>query len=268
MPDASVDNDGGQFVDSGPGDGVDLYLLIDTSGSMQTSNGDGGSKWGSVSDALEAFFSDPRNAGARVGLGHFPGSLPGAPQTCTTDADCTADGGNFGTCVGGSPLPFLNLCPGCYCANSDPCDPAVYATPTIPLSLTADRTAITDALSRLSPGGGTPTRPALEGSLEYVEAWSASHKDRKVAIVLLTDGEPTGCTTNTPADVATVAATGFSGSHPIKTYVIGIGDALAALDQVALAGGTTAAQLVNPASNTTQELADALNSIRVAAAAP
>jgi hypothetical protein len=70
---------------------------------------------------------------------------------------------------------------------------------------------------------------------------------------------------NTPADAASLAASALAGPSHIQTFVIGVGRALANLNQVAQAGGTTQAYLTDTSSNLGGEFAAALESIRTSA---
>jgi hypothetical protein len=112
------------------------------------------------------------------------------------------------------------------------------------------------------PGGGTPTRPALEGSMQYVTTWAMSNPGRKVVVVLATDGDPEGCPTNSPQDVANIAAAALNGPQKIQTFVIGVGSSLTSLNLIAQAGGTNMAFLVDTGGNVGMSFAAALNQIR------
>jgi hypothetical protein len=225
---------------------IDMYLLVDSSGSMAEPVG-GGSKWDVVSTALTAFLNDPRNEGTGVGLGYFPAM--GQAQCMPGDTGCFC-------------IPFTTICfslVGGSCAVSD------YSTAAVPLALPAPLTAAIGNLAAHQIGGGTPTRPALEGALQSVSAWATQHPDRKALLVLATDGEPSGCTSNTPQDVADVAAKALAGPQAIRTFVIGVGSSLVSLNLVAQAGGTDHAFLVDTGGDVAQEFADALDQIRGAA---
>lgn len=224
---------------------IDMYLLVDSSGSMAERVG-GGSKWEVVSTALTAFLNDPRNEGTGVGLGYFPA----AQATCMQ-----GDPGCF--CI-----PFTNIC---FSLVGGSCTVSDYSTAAVPLSLPAQLTTAIGNLAAHQLGGGTPTRPALEGALQSVNAWATQHPDRKAVLVLATDGEPSGCAANTPQDVADVAANALAGPHAIRTFVIGVGSSLVSLNLVAQAGGTDQAFLVDTGGDVAKEFADALDQIRGAA---
>ncbi len=72
---------------------VDMYIMLDRSGSMTDLTGAGPSKWDAVRDALTQFVNDKRSAGLGVGLQYFPLGQPGVPEMCASDADCGAAGG-------------------------------------------------------------------------------------------------------------------------------------------------------------------------------
>ncbi len=74
---------------------LDLYFMLDTSGSMDDLVLDGQSKWDQVSAALVAFVRDPDSAGIGVGLQYFPIPAAGVPASCASDGQC----GGWGPCV-------------------------------------------------------------------------------------------------------------------------------------------------------------------------
>jgi len=147
-------------------------------------------------------------AGTSVGLGFFPLLLG------------SADAGPSGAIA---------------CAASD------YAKPAVPIAaLPASARTIADALAMQTPAGSTPTTPALQGAVAYVKSYLTAAPGHNASILLVTDGVPTGCISNTVTAAVAVATSAFTGQPSIKTYVIGLG-ATSALDALALAGsgGTT-----------------------------
>lgn len=76
---------------------LDMYVMLDSSGSMLELTGPGPSKWNAVLQALEDFLNDPRTTGLGMGIQFFP--LPGRdlPASCRSDADC--GGGKYGFCA-------------------------------------------------------------------------------------------------------------------------------------------------------------------------
>jgi Mg-chelatase subunit ChlD len=226
---------------------LDMYFIVDSSGSMAEPTANG-MKWDLVSGALAAFAADPTNAAINMGLGYFP---IGVTPTCTADqSGCLC-------------IPVINLCIanfGGSCAASD------YAAPAVPLALAPAPGRMVADLGTHQLAGGTPTRPALEGTYQYLERWALENPGHKVVAVLATDGEPTGCLPNGVTDVAGAAAAALSGPSHIQTFVIGVGAALDKLNQVAAAGGTSRAYLMDAKSNLKGDFAAALDAIRASAA--
>jgi hypothetical protein len=177
-----------------------------------------------------------------VGLGLFPA------DSTTPSAACMMCKDIFCLLQCGCALP---RCMGMTCtcgawANAASCNTADYVRPVIPVeALPAASQRIVDALGRVMLSGGTPTRPALEGAIQYAR----SHEmmtGRRIAIALATDGVPTGCEMNpqpnTVAGVSQLARMAAMGG--INTFVIGVGPALMDLNAIAMAGGTNTAYLV------------------------
>ncbi len=73
---------------------LDLYVMMDTSGSMLDRTTSGQTKWDAIKAALSSFFVDPQSAGLGVGLQYFPQIRAEVPESCTSDAMC----GAFGPC--------------------------------------------------------------------------------------------------------------------------------------------------------------------------
>jgi von Willebrand factor type A domain len=181
---------------------VDLFIMLDKSGSMQ------GAKWDAAKAALTSFVQSPTTAGMSVGLGVFPLLEPGG---------------------------FLGI-------MLSRCTVADYAKPLVGVDvLPGASQRIVDALAMTTVYGGTPTRPALEGSIQYARTWEMT-KGRRIAIALVTDGIPNDCM-STVDNVAALARTAAMGG--IFTFVVGVGPMLDSLNMVAVAGGTKAAILVD-----------------------
>jgi len=221
---------------------LDMYFLLDTSGSMGEQV-QGGSKWQVVSQALIGFLEDPANADIGVGVGYFPLNVP---------TNCMA-GQDGCLCI-----PFINLC---ISLVGGACNVPPYAMPSVPLALPPNHAAVVADIGMHGPGGGTPTRPALEGAVQYATSWAQSSA-RKTVIVLATDGDPTGCMQNTPQDVANVAGSALAGAQHLQTFVVGVGSSLTSLNLIAQAGGTGTAILVDTGGNLGQAIGDALRQIR------
>jgi hypothetical protein len=116
------------------------------------------------------------------------------------------------------------------------------------------------SMSMVTPSGSTPTLPVVQGAIQYAQDTAAMGSGQRVAIVLVTDGEPDTCNSsinNVALELAKVSA-------QIPTYVIGVGESLTSLDQLAMAGGTQAATLVAVGDPTTTKMKflEALDEIR------
>jgi uncharacterized protein YegL len=147
--------------------------------------------------------------------------------------------------------------------QNNECSVAAYATPAVAMTALPDTASFAAVLDANSPGGGTPTLPAEQGAVQYAQSVAATLKPgEKIAIVLVTDGDPNDCNStsaNVAAAAATVAAT-------IKTYVIGVGTEVAKLDEIATGGGTAPHIQVNTtnAATTSADLRTAIGKIKAA----
>lgn len=220
--------DGGGLLGDGQACATDAYgaiaMPLDIYIMMDRSDSMGSeNKWSNVTDAVQYFLSQsPATDGMGVGINFFPAT-----------------------------------------SRTEVCDLMTFQTPKIEIGvLPGVKDAILGAITAAQMGFAmnTPTRPALEGAINHAKSWLAGHVGHKVIVLLATDGEPTGmCNPNTAADVAKVAAAGLP---DIKTYVIGVGSSLVSLNQIASAGGTGQAFLVDTGGSAQQQLIDALNTIR------
>lgn len=223
---------------------VDLYFVQDRSGSMA------GAKWMGVKAALISFVQAPEAAGMQVGLGFFPRPPVMGCMGCTT-APC------FQMCGCASVTCSNGVCT-CGATGSASCNLADYVDAAVGIeALPAVSAKIVAALNATMLSGGTPTLPALEGAVQFAKTWVTS-KNRRVALALVTDGEPTGCAGNTVASVSAVAQGALASGIP--TFVIGVGPNLMNLNAMAAAGGTTKAFLIEGA-NIQQLFLDALKNI-------
>jgi hypothetical protein len=205
---------------------LDIYVLFDQSGSMSTPSGSG-TRLDAVRAAASDFLTAPASTGIGVGLGYF---------------------GNF-------PLGHTS------------CNPDDYAKPAVDIGLLPAQTpALLASLNGVAPTGETPTGPAIRGACSYVQSWDNAHPGRSAALLVLTDGVPeapisraNGCDPTLDDAIAAtkdcVSATGAS------MYVLGVGPNLSNLNQIAAAGGSRAAYLVDGGDVAAQVL-DALNAIR------
>jgi hypothetical protein len=203
---------------------IDLMLMMDSSGSMDmTDPGQTATRWANLSMAMPGFVNDMANAGMAVGLDFFP------------------EGGN---------LPL--------------CNATDYQNVDVPIApLPGNAMAIINAVNARARTGGTPTAPALSGAIASAKVYAMANPTRQVAVLLLTDGEPTGCGVNNanPTGPAVMAAQqGANGTPSIKTYVLGVGPSTGNLDAIAAAGGTMKAYMAT--SGGAADLSKALADIR------
>lgn len=229
---------------------LDLFLMLDKSGSMDSSQNN---TWGPVTTAISQFVDLPGLTKLGMGLGLFPSkpSTPAAKGGCASNQDC-----GFYECT-----PVLNQCSGAIAPN-DSCVATDYQTPVVPIGdLPGVGSSIKTAMANASPDGSSTTMtPALEGAIDYATVWAQQHPDRIAVVVLATDGEPNNCSNNTVAAASAIAKEGFQQTPSIRTFVIGMGS-LATLDTIASNGGTEKAILVST-GNAGQEFLAALDKIR------
>ena len=73
---------------------LDLYIMMDSSGSMSGTVAGNQTKWDAVRSALTAFLNDQDSAGLGVGIQYFPQLRAGVPASCEMDNACAG----FGPC--------------------------------------------------------------------------------------------------------------------------------------------------------------------------
>ncbi len=198
---------------------LDLFIMMDQSGSMDLKTGTGVTKWAAIAAAIKAFVNDANSVGIAVGIQYFP------LATCSS---------------------------------------AEYATPEVPIAdLPANATNIMASIAKHGPNGSTPTAAALDGAISYAQTYGKSHAGHTIAVVLATDGVPTGCAPlDTIPAVAKIAAAGVTSAANIRTFVIGVGTETASLNAIAVGGATKAAIIVDVAGNVEQQFAAALKAIQ------
>lgn len=212
---------------------LDIFVLLDSSGSMEQVTAGGFTKAEAIAEALAGFVEAPESSGVGVGLSFFPVEDTSIPSFCTNDAQCggevgscfapdvcipggtlcregsmCADGGNcepLGRCAGRRDFEFCfpvdSICGGgdrCVdaglCENRTSCAADDYARPTVDLGLLpAASAAFVRALEGQELGGSTPTLPALSGALDRARARGVESPGSKVIVLLATDGFPAAC---------------------------------------------------------------------------
>jgi hypothetical protein len=236
---------------------LDLFIMLDQSGSMSDTVSGGGTKWTAVTSALGAFVQQPGLTGVSVGIQYFglPSGGGTCPLSCTTTADCGATA--CGPCIVGVCIGAIGAADSC--TASDYSHAAVEIAP-----LPGVASMITASMSTHSPTTGTPTSAALQGAVDHAATWSHTHANDAVVVVFATDGDPSSCDTNL-AHIDAIAAAGVALMPKILTFVVGVGSSLANLNGIAAAGGTTSAFLVDTNANVNQQFLAAMNAIRHAA---
>lgn len=137
-----------------------------------------------------------------------------------------------------------------------------FDKPIVPETALPDSSsALSTALAQQQPNGGTPTHGAINGAARYAAQLKASLTDGgSTPIVLVTDGEPTQCSSMPQAKAAAAAAR--AAGFPV--YVIGVGSAAANLKELAVAGGTNNSFNIDASNpnNVAAQLQAALETIR------
>lgn len=206
---------------------VNLYVMYDKSSSMGPTKTS--TKWAGARNGLKAFVDDPGSAGLRIALNFFPHP--------TTIEKCKSDW---------------------------------YIAPVVPFDvLPKNAGPIVAAVDAEEPNGfQTPMYPALGGAIRKLIDEIAARPGEAGAVLLVTDGEPAGpetmCGTVNPEDPAVIAGHAATGlSKGIKTFVVGLpGVNVSIANQIAVAGGTTAAILATDPTNVEKNFKDALATVR------
>jgi hypothetical protein len=155
------------------------------------------------------------------------------------------------------------------------CDPADYSTPTVGIApLPGSAQTLLTELDGVDPTGETPTGAAIRGACEYIGEWDQQNPGRKKVMLFVTDGVPEAPSSNncdpTIEDAAQAAQDCLDAAPNVQTYVLGVGQALDNLNQIAIAGGTERAYLVDgqDRGDVAQSVLEALNAIRADAVIP
>lgn len=214
---------------------VDLYFMVDITGSMNCPVPD------SASSPCEVD--------------------PGAPYSSTTR--WVVESAALKSFMSSPKNAGMGVGIGFFPSAKNLCDANSYVTPKVEISdLPGAASALNAAISEQKPAGNTPTVASLTGAIQHAATWAKAHPGRRAAVVYSTDGYPKGCdASNTIAEAVKVAKSAYTGSG-IQTYVLGMGQNLSSLNQIAEAGGTEQAYLIDTGKDAATQLADALNSIR------
>src|SRR5258708_37058175 len=96
---------------------------------------------------------------------------------------------------------------------SRPRPPRSLPTPPPP----ASAAPVTMAIMATIPKGGTPTVPALQGSIDYATTYTQTTPGRAAVVLFVTDGQPNGCNSTTAA-ATMIAATASAAPPATKPY--------------------------------------------------
>jgi hypothetical protein len=201
---------------------VDLFALVDGSGSMREATLTGVSKWYATKAAFRDFLSSAP-PGMGFGLALFP--TPGDDTaSCVAQhyRDAALPIGDVSQMTGG----------------------------------------VLDQLEAVTPYGQTPTAPAFTAALGLATAHALEHRERSVVVVLATDGLPTTCDPVDARALADLARDALRGSAHVRTLVVAsrslTGSDQRSFDAIATAGGTGRALSIDPRADFAAQLSQAL----------
>lgn len=199
---------------------VDLFAVIDRSGSMDDLTLSGVSKWAATKAAFRDFLGHAP-AGMGFGLSLFP--VPGDDF-----ASCKTEHYRFAS------LPIADAS-----------------------RMTSGALSTLDAVK---PQGQTPTAPALTAALDMATSYGVEHPDRSVVVVLATDGLPTTCAPTDTAALAALAREALDGPAHVRTLVVASGEDAHSpgFARVAQAGGTLRPLVIEDQGDFAQQMKDAL----------
>jgi hypothetical protein len=151
--------------------------------------------------------------------------------------------------------------------NADHCDTGSYKNLAVPIAPLPDNVIPIQqrVTSSAADGGDTPMEPGLAGSIDAMRAFLDKEPMHQGVIILVTDGDPAGCSSS----VSSVAAAAASGLKPatdlpsVRTFTVGMaGASFGSLDQIAQAGGSPKSFNVGSGAGAQQALLDALDEVR------
>jgi hypothetical protein len=155
------------------------------------------------------------------------------------------------------------------------CEAGIYESPAVPIgTLPGNEAMLVGRIKGRSIAGGTPTSVALLGSYRYLRRHLAANPGRRAALVLVTDGIPTGCAPLEPAGIAAEIRRERMQAPGILTYAIGVfgpedaNDGRPAMQMFATAGGTGMPFVLAPGADLGARLNEALAQIRGQAVVP
>ncbi|MCB9588756.1 MAG: VWA domain-containing protein [Polyangiaceae bacterium] len=180
---------------------LDMYIVLDDSGSMGSDCNVGSgtaSKWCYAVNALDSFFSAPESVGTGIALNYFNNG-----DNCANGLSTPPSGGSVA----------FNILP-------------------------AHLSALRSSLNSNGPTGSTPTEAALRSIVNYTTAQAAARPGRTMVGVLITDGQPSGCSSNNTT-LNNIIRNHFNNTG-IPTFIIGMtGASFGSLEAWANGAGAT-----------------------------
>ena len=152
--------------------------------------------------------------------------------------------------------------------NQNECDASAYKSLAVPIAPLPDNVlAIQQKVTTIkADGGGTPMVAGLAGSIDAMRDFIEKEPAHQGVIILVTDGEPTGCSGGSVSGVAAAAASGVKPTADlpsIRTFTVGMaGASFGSLDQIAQAGGSPKSFNVGSGAAAQQALLEALDEVR------
>jgi hypothetical protein len=149
---------------------LNLLFLLDKSGSMGDDPGgqwqNAVNRWNPVVTTLRTFLQDQKSTGIFAALSIFPaeGDITSMCKVSSYEPSSTSSAK--------VPLTLLDDI-GRQLFLARLCDPSAASASTC-----------------IKTGGGTPTRPALQGTINYLSAIQQTYPDSKTLVIFVTDGEP------------------------------------------------------------------------------
>jgi Mg-chelatase subunit ChlD len=171
-------------------------------------------------------------------------------STCASGADC---------------MPMVRTCSTPF--NAD-CTGARYAKPLVTFGeLPGALPALKTALDLRQPTGGTPLAEALKGTLPLLKTYMAAHPDRRVVLLIASDGAPDGFCEGQMGILAGLREANAA-MPSLSTYGIGVFGAVdfangrMLMDDIATAGGTMKPYVLDQNTNLAETFLKALSEIR------
>ena len=202
---------------------VDLFAVVDGSGSMADATLTGVSKWYATKAGFRDFL-EHAPSGMGFGMSLFPVSSD-STAACSTDRYRSA----------ALPIDDVTQMGGGALAR----------------------------LEAVTPHGQTPTGPALSAALDLAMTYALEHVARSVVVVLATDGLPTLCSPTDTGAIAGMAKAALEGPAHVRTLVVAsrsLDDSadVSGFDAIAVAGGTARALVIDPHADFARQLSAAL----------